>query len=225
MLISLTPEGAIWNAKAGGDFDNLLAGMGTNTDTIKDFLDSLSDIRSPQRTIALSDLEKEFGEVSDPSLTDEERRGRLAASKTSSNGDGTDTFLETKLQEAGFDVFVYSNDPPVDPDGLLSSGFKVFCASDEAFCGHEDALCGKGSGQIVANNIPFIDSTFAIPGGSDTWSSVFFVGGVATRDQITNELLTIEHAEIPILRSAEILRLIVKYKPFHTWSGVLIQFV
>lgn len=222
---SLLPEGPIWVSALGQDFDKFLDGKSENAETMREFLSKLSDIRNPLKTTILEDLEKEFGVGANLALTEAERRAQLLAVKTASNGDGTDTFLEDKLQLSGFDLFVYQNDPPVDPDTILSSGFLMFCDSDEAFCGHEDALCGKESGQLLVNNIPFIDSTFTVPVASDTWPSIFFIGGVATRDPGTNEILSILPAQIPISRSNELLRLIVKYKPFHTWCGLLVQFI
>ena len=51
---------------------------------------------------------------------------------------------------------------------------------------------------------------------------VFFVGGDATRDAQSGELTQIEFADVPEARREELRRIIVKYKPIHSWGALLI---
>jgi hypothetical protein len=225
MFNSLLPVGPLWIPADSEGFDQLLEGIADNAEEVRAFLSALARLRSPLETPILSDLEKEYGIFQPSGLTDTERRQQLLAAKTANKGDGTSDFLESKLQTAGFAVQVHGNEPPIDPDIILDAGYLAYMASDEAYCGNENAICGKGSGMLIANDIPRIDATLTTPAGSDTWPSIFFVGGDATRNAGTGALESIVAAAVPIARAAELLRLIVKYKPFHTWCGLMITFV
>lgn len=57
----------------------------------------------------------------------------------------------------------------------------------------------------------------------DTWPLYFFVGGDATRDG-SGALANIETADVPNNRRSEFERLILRYKPIHTWAGLIINF-
>lgn len=220
-LTTLLPPGSLWIPD--GDFDLLLDGMGDNSEVVRTFLADLAFIRNAAKTPILSDLEKENGIFPDPTLSVDQRRTQLAATIAAGNGDGTDTFLQARLRESGFDVFVYQNDPPIDPDTLLVAGFKVFCDGDDAFCGNELALCGRGTGKLVVNGISDLDGTLSSPAASEDYPMVFFVGGAVTRDGVTNEILTIESAQVFTSRINELTRLIVKYKPLFTWAAVFVE--
>lgn len=222
---SLFPPGSIWIPIIDKDLDLLINGMATNSEEMRIVIDSLAFIRDPQKTPIIKDLEKEFGLTEDPSLTDQERRNRVLSAKTANKGDGTDDFMQTKLQESGFDLQVHQNEPPVDPSTILDDGFFVYCDGDDAFCGNENALCGQQSGQLIVNGIAPFDSIFVSPVSSDYWHLVFFIGGDVTRNAVTNEIEAIVSAQIPISRSSELIRLIVKYKPMHSWCGLMVDFI
>ncbi|MCK5127588.1 MAG: hypothetical protein KAR42_15130 [candidate division Zixibacteria bacterium] len=101
-----------------------------------------------------------------------------------------------------------------------SLDYLVMCGGEGAICGVADAVCGATSGDINRQLV-----TYTLPTDSGYWPLVFFVGGLATRDPITDELTSIEFAEIPVSRRDEIVSLIVKYKPAHSWCGILIELV
>jgi hypothetical protein len=84
--------------------------------TSYEFLKDLAYIRDPWLTPYLSDLEKEYGVVSDLTLSDTERRSQLAAIVYAPVNSGTREDLEIILNTAGFNVEVKANDPPVSPD-------------------------------------------------------------------------------------------------------------
>lgn len=225
MLLSLLPPGSLWIPSEDEDFDLFLNGVAENLELMRVDLLDIAFTRNPQKTSIIGDLEKEFGLAFDSSLTDQERRDRVLSAKTANKGDGTDTFMQTKLQESGFDLFVYQNEPAVYPSLILESGFNALCGFQTSVCGHEDAVCGKTSGELVVNGISLFEDKFVIPVSSDYWHLVFFIGGPAVRDGVTNEILSIETASIPISRQAELIGLIIKYKPLHSWCGLLVGFI
>lgn len=114
------PKGKIWTYKENGDLDKLISGMADNYEPVQDFFDGLAYIRDPQKTPVLDDLERDFHVQKDPELTEQERRDQLTAVKVAGNSPGTAEFLENILREAGFDVYVHLNNPPIDPVALES---------------------------------------------------------------------------------------------------------
>lgn len=253
---ALLPPGAIWIPATSGDFDLLLDGIAENSDEMQTFLAALADLRNPQKTTLLNDLEKEYGIIPDSKFTEQERRDRLSAAKSAKAGDGTAEYLEEKLRSFDFDVYVYSNDPPVDPDIFLYENYLAYCNGNTAYCDHESALCGGIGGELVVNGDILIqrplylvacegDTAFSgnekalagyfaemsqdlfrylVPDNSGYWPLIFFVGGAATRDPGTNELVKIETVSLDEERRDEIIRLIVKYKPLHAWCGLVAAF-
>lgn len=63
---------------------------------------------------------------------------------------------------------------------------------------------------------------YPIPTNPDSWPFIFFVGGDATRNPGTGELTAIEQAEIPATQIGEFKNIILRYKPLHTWAGLII---
>jgi len=98
--------------------------------------------------------------------------------------------------------------------------YTTVCGGTEALCGVASAVCGGTNGDIARYLV-----TYPRPIDSGYWPLVFFVGGPATRDPGTGELTSIEFAEIPVSRRDEIVSLIVKYKPAHSWCGLLVELI
>lgn len=256
-LDALLPPGAIWVPKEGGDFDLLLEGIADNLELVRKDLSDLAVLRNPQKTTILSDLEKEYGLTDNGTLTEQERRDRLEAAKTASNGTGTAEFVQEKLQEAGFNVFVYPNDPPVDPSIFIEQAFKAVCGFQTSVCGNENAVCANFGGQLVVNGEIILETPnfsivaggeksvcgnadaifgaftgttetpviYEIPDDSGYWGLFFFIGGAATFDPVTGALISIDIVSIPAERKDELISLIIKYKPMHSWCGLIVDFV
>ena len=152
---TLWPGGPIWQLKPGGHFDNFVKGMSQNFQDVQEFLGFLADIRNPRKTTLLSDLEKEYGEVSDENLSDEERRNRLAEIVYAPDSGGDEDFLEGRLRGAGFDVHVHANDPPIDPNLFLDQLISFQCGEPDVQCGEPLVQAGTDSPElIVAGDIP-----------------------------------------------------------------------
>lgn len=191
-LDSLLPPGALWFPEEDGDFGKLLEGMADNVDEIKALLDDLAFIRDPANTTILDDLEREFGVVQGQGATEAERRLALASVKYSKGGNGDPDFLENLLRDAGFDVYVHPNDPPVDPETILDTNAYY--------------LAGR-------------QGTYNVSLTSDDWSLVFIIGGTATYGG-SGELLTVAIAAIPADSAETFKRLVKRTMPLHAWGAI-----
>lgn len=256
LLDALLPPGVLWVPKEDGDFDLLLDGMADNYESVLTFLTTLAYLRDAQKTTILSDLEKEYGILPNSDLSEQTRRDRLQSTIVAANSDGSANFMQERLQEAGFDILVHINSPPVDPNIFIDIP-QIFCKSSNAYCGNQNAVCGGVAGGLIVNgdiftqrtafgtvcggNISFSGNSAALCGGfadftetpvsysipSDPgyWGLIFFIGGPAVRDSITDELISIETVLLPVSRQEELTRLIVKYKPLHSWCGLIAGFI
>lgn len=156
VLDALLPPGSIWTPKDDADFDKLLEGMADNHEEIRIFLSQLSVLRDPDKTFILDDLEREYGLIKDENLSESVRRQRLSAIAFARNGGGTPDFLQQVLRDAGFDVFVYNNDPAVDPALFLNETFQMVAGGGNAYAGFHDAIgiqafAGRSGGELVVN--------------------------------------------------------------------------
>jgi hypothetical protein len=225
------PPGALWVPETDAGLDQLLDGISENSEETRIFLASLAFLRNASLTPILSDMEKEYGLLQNTSLTEQERRNRLRAAMTDRFGFGAD-YMESKLQAAGFDVQVHINNPVVDPDQFLFEAFKCPAAKTTSVAGNTNAVAGGLGGELVvngdlydANSPPRELIDYTIPADPGYWGLFFFIGGDATRDVVTDELLTIDPALLSISRREEIRGLIVKYKPLHSWAGLIVNYV
>lgn len=151
ILSSLLPDGSALAPAEGLDLDKLLDGMGLNEERIREFLSTLADIRNPNLTSLLGDLEKEFGIKTNDNISDLDRRAQLAGVMYARKTNGSRDFLQTQLQRAGYNVFVYENAPVVDPDSLIFGQSLLYCGGLNATCGNIDARCGNFSGELIVN--------------------------------------------------------------------------
>jgi hypothetical protein len=210
MLDDILPDGHIWEPEEAADLDLLLDGMADNYEILHAFLSALSDMRNPNETTILSDLEREYGIPTNTLLSEATRRARLAELAFSSNGNGTEDDLQTALRNVGFDVYVYQNDPAVDPAIFLDQQFQMVAAGGNAYAGRSDAFAGRLGGELLVNGEIFKTSRiftsvagsgfyagtghgageyddllveevlYNIPTDPADWPLVFFVGGLAT---------------------------------------------
>ena len=194
-LNALLPKGAAWEVKQDGDFDNYLEGKAESIQTIYEYLLSLSELRDPQKTTLLSDLEKEFGLSGGAALTESERRDLLSAKKYERDRSGGADDLQDALHRAGFtDLYVYRNDPIVDPASLL--------LSPELF---------------IVNEFRFNDR-YSLPTNPLFFQFVFFIGGAVTYGG-GGEITSLAPVQIPINKFNEYYDIVLSYKPMHTWAA------
>lgn len=86
-----------------------------------------------------------------------------------------------------------------------------------AYAGNDDALAGR------FDSLQLIPIEYEIPADPGYWGLIFFVGGDATRDG-SGYLIDIEPGIIPIARELEFKRLILKYKPLHSWAALIVNY-
>jgi len=107
--------------------------------------------------------------------------------------------------------FLLVNGPIYDQSPLYLSE----CGDANAYAGDPLAYCGY---YLELRRIPL---TYEVPMNSGDWPLVFFVGGDATRN-VSGELTDIEIAEVPIERQEEFENIILRFKPLHSWAGLII---
>ena len=151
---ALLPEGIAWSPAADDDYDLLLEGIADNSEAVRLDLDKLRYLRDPARTPILDDLEREFAVIPSATASEAERRIRLASTMFRRSELPTYEMLEDKLQGAGFDCYVYPNDPAVDPSLYLEQNFNMVCGGllpggNEAQCGEAEAYCAQVGGELL----------------------------------------------------------------------------
>ena len=203
------PNGSIWNPEPDGDLDKLLDGSAENLETLRLFLSGIKDVRNPTLTDYLDELEREFGTLTNMSLTDAQRRAQLHPLVYGRGGGGTIDDMQTALDNAGFNVTVYANDPAVDPSPFLTEMFQMVAGGGNAFAGNAGAFARRIGGELLVNGDIFKMSRiftsvagnlyagaghgageyvdllrskveYPIPTDPGDWPLVFFVGGAAT---------------------------------------------
>lgn len=253
VIDTIWPEGSAWNVAPDEDLDKLLDGSAENWEEVREFLSELSEIRTPATTPFLADLEREYGVFTNPNLTDQQRRDQLTPVVYGQDSNGSVDALQAALDAAGYTVQVHENSPAVDPAIFLDQDFQMVADGGAAFAGNQDAFAGRSGGELLVNGDIFKTSriftsvagnvyagdgttageyddlvrtkiTYSIPTDPNDWPLVFFVGGDATRDG-SGALTEIETATVPLEQESEFKRLILKYKPIHSWAGLVIDFI
>ena len=213
MIDAALPSGSIWRPAPDGDLDKLLDGTAENLETVRLFLAGIKDVRNPALTDYLDDLEREFGVLTNLSLTEAQRREQLHPLVYGRGGGGTIDDMQTALDNAGFNVTVYANDPAVDPSPFLNDNFQMVAGGGNAFAGNAGAFAARIGGELLVNGDIFKMSRiftsvagtlyagaghgageyvdllrskveYPVPADPADWPLVFFVGGAATFDSV-----------------------------------------
>lgn len=150
-LDSLLPGGSALIPKVDGGMDLLFEGIADNWERSRTRLALLADIRNPWKTEMLADLEREFGITPNPNYTEEMRRMVLAQKMYTRDQRGTIDEMRSALTSAGFNVYVWANDPAVDPAPFIEQAFLMTCGADNAYCGEPSAVCGNIGGELLVN--------------------------------------------------------------------------
>lgn len=144
-----------------------------------------------------------------------------------------------------------AQDPEVLIDGqfqMLAGGGNAFAGNIDAFAsriGGELIVNGDkfktvpnfnsvaGGGNAFAGNVSFSAGTFndlsilpiiyPTPTNPADWPLVFFIGGAATFD-IDGKILTIDQVIQPKELRSEYLKILLRYKPLHTWCVSMVEF-
>lgn len=119
VLDSALPRGPIWQVAPGEDLDKFYDAVAENYEVYREQAEAIADLRNPEKTSVLSDLELEFGVLPNEALTEAQRRAYVAGVIGDRGATCSAEWLESKLNDMGFDVRVYPNDPPIDPYPVL----------------------------------------------------------------------------------------------------------
>lgn len=207
-----------FSVKGGGDLDYLLDGMALNYGSVHSFLSNLSYLRDAKFTSILSDLEKEYGIEPPSTATEAERRSTLAEFINEVSSTGTLEYLQNKINGSGFTgVNIYVNEPAVNPLIAVDAQYRNYFGSATFYFGHQDALFGRTNFRLIANGVESIDGNIFIPANSEYWPMVFFLAEDAVRDPVTGAVISLTIAQIPADRVEELIKLIMRYKPMHSW--------
>ena len=251
VIDAIIPEGSAWSVAPDEDWDKLYDGIAKNWATIDEFLAELKSVRDPAFTTFLADLEREFGVFTNPNLTEQQRRDQLNPVVFNRSSNGSVDAMQRALNDGGFDVQVHENSPAVDPAIFLDQSFQMVADGGAAFAGNQDAFAGRVGGELLVNGEIFTTSKqfesvagtmfagtagageysdllrekieYPIPTDPGDWPLVFFVGGDATRSG-SGELTAIELAGVPSEQEQEFKRIILKFKPMHSWAGLIITY-
>lgn len=201
ILNALLPEGAFWTPAQDDDYDKLFEGIAENSNAVKDDLSELSELRNPLKTAILSDLERDYGIIPAVDATEAQRRQALKGFMFNRSTNGAYDQLQDKLQEAGFDVIIIPNSPPIDP---------------ALYYDEEYAL----EGELMVNELERTIK-YDLPINPAYWPLIFFIGKSVTKDEYGN-IISIDYIEVPDGRRQALKQLILKYKPLHSW-GLMVE--
>lgn len=160
---AIRPPGAFWKPRPGSDLDHLWDGISTNWQEIFDLLSELGDVRNPEATTFLEDLERDFGITPNPQLSVAQRIAILKTRMFTRGRKWSPSDMQLVLDASGFGsggygLTVIPNDPAVDPAQFLTGDWQTVCGSAEACCGYEvggtwQAFCGAGPGiaELIVN--------------------------------------------------------------------------
>lgn len=164
------PEGPPHEPKPNGHMSDFRNATADNLDIIREDIINTAYIRDPKKTPILSDLEREFGRVTDSNLTEETRINLLKSDRYKRKTTGNVDDLKMLLDKAGFDLNVYQNSPngpAIDPNILLNQNFQMQAEQGtNYYAGNTLAYAGFLGGELLVNgNIFFQTSAFF---GADT---------------------------------------------------------
>ena len=194
-VLEAVGAGIYYRQIKAGDLKRMLTACGDNHQEMRDYLRTLADLRDPQTTTMLSDLEKEYGLKTNTGLTEQQRRDRLDAIVYAPAGTGSASYLQANLQAGGFDVYVYQNSPVTDPG----------------------AFYGGPGGELIVNPENYNRTIEEARLEQKLWPFVFFIGGTAYRDA-SGKIVHIEPVAISDALKPSFREIVLQCKPVHSWA-------
>ena len=137
-------------------FTKLIEGLTALPHDFRNYIDQIWLDIFPSSTRSIELWEKQWG-IINPAADNATRRIDLDILWKLTGGQGKD-YIETTLRNAGFDVYVHENNPPVDPDNFLSGVFVMVAGGVNAYAGRSDAYAGKTGSELLVNG-PIVTNT------------------------------------------------------------------
>jgi len=220
MFKKLYPKGKAWDFT--GQADDLLEAKNDNFSPVKEFLNQLGLIFDPKKTIMLLDCEREYG-LANQGQTEEIRRQRLAGAINMQDDLATPDGLVEFAKRYGFDIGVYQNEHPTNPEGFIAGIPLMVCGEEDAVCGYDNAECGLSfGGELIINGK--ISGKYEVFTPQTGWEYIFFIGQ-NIQYYPSGEIKSVDPIDIPATRKEEFRSLILKYKPLNTWAILFANYI
>lgn len=236
-LLALLPEGALRQLVPDGDEDKLWDAI---ADVILPGYETMRDmacIRDPRCAADFESLEKEYGFLPDPMLTEDERRARVASLKYAPAGSGSANALQTALHLAGFSQLVVGEGrADIDPRTLIAGteeyvvngiefislrGFDVGCNMTVGSPDDFDVGCTAMPSSLGCVPVRWTQSAvYNEP--TDNFNLVFYVAEEIVYD-VNGYITSITPATIDRYYRKIIIEIILRIKPLHTWGCLFID--
>jgi hypothetical protein len=146
----LFPKSKNFNLFIQKNITKFVEGLTAIPDDFRSYIDNIYFDLLPDTTRSIELWESQFGITGKKNgLTS---RRLAVANRWSMKGGQSAKYLETSLRNAGFDVYVHENNPPVDPATFLIGDFIMVARGDNAYAGRSDAYAGKTTeGSLLVN--------------------------------------------------------------------------
>ena len=148
------PKGPPHKPAPDGDMSDFRDATANNLDTIRTPVKNLAYVRNPAKTNDVPSLEKEYGVNENANLTEAERRTQLKSEVYKKKSVASDNDLQSRLDNAGFDLTVYNNGPngpAIDPAILLDQNFVMGAEFGDYYAGNTNAYAGRIGGELLVN--------------------------------------------------------------------------
>lgn len=238
LLVKL-PEGALRQLVDDGSEDKLWDGIAEALVPGYQQMVKLGEVREPDTAEDLDALEREYGFLKNPNLTEQERRDRIKALKYAKAGSGTAEAMQEALHLAGFTGLVVAEgradaDPPTMGavageyvvngfEYLTLFGYEFGCAAEEGPPETFEYGCTEVAGAYMYGCVPFREVRVPIVyEANENWNLVFYVAGDITLD-VDGHVVSITSAEIPRYYRQVIREIILRLKPLQTWGYLAVD--
>jgi hypothetical protein len=134
-----------------------LEGLTNVPDDFKKYINHIFLDIFPQSTRQLDLWKNQFGLIFFPPGENEQRE-TIDGEWKAQGGQGPD-YIQQVLRDAGFEVYVHENNPPVDPDIFLNAIPIMVCGGFNAYAGRVDAFAGKTGGELLVNSPIYTNRT------------------------------------------------------------------
>ncbi len=115
------------------------------------------------------------------------------------------------------------NSPAVNPTLFIGGVSETTCGNSSAACGNGDAMFGNVKGDLIVNGDLDDAIPHVVPSDPGYWPLIPILGGEAVRND-AGELESVSAVTIKASRADELKTLIVRYKPLHSWCGLVVNY-
>jgi hypothetical protein len=133
-----------------------IKGLSALPQDLKEYIQNIYLDLFPDTTRLLDKWNETFG-IGFPAKIEDDQRMDLDTTWKAQGGQGFE-YIQNVLNNAGFDVQVHENNPPVDPDLFLNSIPIMVANGPAAFAGNDQAFAGKTGGDLLVNG-PIVTNT------------------------------------------------------------------